>query len=291
MRRERIFIVKQSYVIDMQLYIYDNKSLYPAFQRYLAALCGEGGEWSMKGLSKAGVKDIKKRKSIADIFGKIPTTFPNGVNELRIMGSGSSELMVKNMLEVAIDYAPSPLNEDWAKFGEIQFEEYTGPIRRALRGLESRESSVTLKNIQRHPGFLSIIVTAAVEPQSLTRKFIIQLFQNMIRTISTDYTDGYIGYIDLSRTMPAAEVMGNVGFARGLDKFLDKPHAMVFAPQALLQRYEMDVRAAYPKLDILSEKIGSAMIVAFKDREELAEILMPEWHLVHPLRWKKDAVK
>lgn len=279
----KVSMSKENPNICAQLYVYERKSLLPLLLRCITALCSDGGEWSLKGLSTSGVKHIKKYKSLTDLFGKIPAKFPNGFNQLEIVESGSSELLAKRISAVKFVYTPSPSNKDWAQIGEVQSEQYTRPVRQMLMSLLTLEDFVSIKRLKRHPGFLSIKVWSDEAKDRVSRKTVLRLFKGMIHAVADEYSDGYIGYIDPRLVPPADSLMGGkIDQAQRMDAFLDMPHMVVFGPNAILQKYAGDMIASYPKLDMISETVGSATIVAFKDREEISKVYLPEWHFLHP---------
>jgi hypothetical protein len=266
-----------------QLYVYDRKSLLSAFSDCLTPLCGEGGEWRLKVLTKEGIKQIKKRKALAEVFDKVATAFPDGFNQLEIVGLGSSELLANEISQIKFAYTPSPLNKDWAPIGDVQREGYTRPTWHRIISLSSREGFVFGHRLKRHPGFLSIEVSYPNEKRGASRERLLQLFRGMIRAVGVEYNKGYIGYIDPRPLMPAATVMGGrVTDAPRMDTFFDMPHMMVFGPSAVLDKYASAMCAAYPKLDMITELIGSATVVAFKDLAEVSRVYSPELHSVHP---------
>lgn len=269
--------------IYAQLYVYDRKSLLPALLRSFIALCGDSGIWNLTGLSKDGVKQIKKSTSLTEIFGKIATAFPDGFNQLEIVGTGSNKTLAKQIPKTKITYMPSPLNKDWAPIGNnLSPDQYTRPTWLMLMSLSTRESPASMR-VKRQASFLSIEVANLDGPLGVSRKRLSQLFDGMIQTIGEEYTKGYIGYIDPWPVVTAATVMGGQkDQMERMDVYFDKPHLVVFGPSAILQKFADDTAASVSKLDVTSEAIGSATVVAFKDLEEASKAYLPEWHFRNP---------
>ncbi|MFZ6765910.1 hypothetical protein ACO0LM_02410 [Undibacterium sp. Di26W] len=69
-----------------------------------------------------------------------------------------------------------------------------------------------------------------------------------------------------------------------MDTAFDQPHIVVFGPAKVVDKYASDILKACPKIDMITEAIGAAHIVAFKDRKETSKLHLPEWHEFEPDR-------
>ena len=269
--------------VFLQAYVYDRASILPFFSESLQTLFGDVGTWTCAGITRNGIKKLTSNKSIVDCLSKVKDTFPQGFNELEITGKNWEWPHGRPALSASITFHPSPLNKDWATIGEIQPDEYTRPTRQRLWSLQSDEESVVSHKLKRDPVFISIVVKYPTETKSSTRKTILKEFGGFINLIGAKYQKGFIGFIDPLELMPARTIIGGMpDKSVRMDLRFDQPHMITFGPQSVLSEFYDDVIAEYPKIDAITEDIGSCKVVAFKDWAELKQIDLPKWYDVHP---------
>lgn len=270
-----------------QIYVYDRKPVLDKFLKRLIALCGDEGEWVLTGISMLGRKRFAKIKSLTKVFEKLRATFPDGINEFEIVGQKADELDRNGFSKVTINCALSPLNKDWGAMGEVDTDRYTRPVVRELWSLRSKEGFVFHNGFKRYPVTLEIQFSYGEESAPVSRKVLIDLFAKMIQAWSGEYSKNYIGYID-AKPFPMSSAMaligGNLFKSTRMDATLDQPHIVVFGPPKVIDRYASDVLKACPKIDMITETIGAANLVAFKDWQETSKLHLPKWHEYEPDR-------
>ncbi|MFZ6722665.1 hypothetical protein [Undibacterium sp. Ji49W] len=269
--------------IYAQFYIYERKTLFPFLLEFLVSLCGDEGVWNYKGLSKAGVKKAKK-KTLTDIFSHFRKTYPDGINRLEISGKGIRKLLPEELENIKMTIEPSPLNEDWAAIEKFDFVDYTRPVGKELFSLGTREGYVFFNRLKRDPVSIFIEIRLVDETQKISSDNMIELFSGFFTMIGNKYVEGYIGYIDNGYSFNARTRMVGTEKKKAvrMDENFDKPHMAIFGSSKVIQRYVADVRNAYLDINMITETFGSASIVAFKNKAEVKEINMPEWHQCHP---------
>lgn len=269
--------------VFLQAYVYDRTSILPFFAQSLRALFGDSGTWTCAVLSGEGIKKLTSKKSIADCLSKVRESFPQGINQLEITGKNWNWPHGRPALSATILFEPSLLNKDWASVGEIQPSDHARPTLRKLWSVESHEGYVLGNKLKRDPVFISIVVKYPTDSKVSTRKTVLTEFEGFIQAIGSAYEKGYIGFIDPRELMPAKTIIGGQPKKSvRMDLKFDMPHMITLGPQSVMGQFHDDIVAQYPKIDLLSEDIGSCKVVAFKDRGELEEIDLPKWHDLHP---------
>jgi hypothetical protein len=174
----------------------------------------------------------------------------------------------------------SPLSTEWARVGEFQANLQPRSNLRLLSSLQSREDYIRFNRLKRDPTFVSVELAGVA---SSARDGLILQFQPMLKCLSGQRKEDYIGFIDSVPVPSAKSVIGGLPEKSvRIDKEFDMPHQVVFGPAKLVSEYAKAVTKNSPGIDLLKRAFGSAIAVAFKSMAEARELEMPDWHVTSP---------